>query len=120
MFMHYHALHTLFFFFPMPYVPAVFSLSLFLSFSLSLTHSHFNFLLMAPKNSIPSKNLIRNHGFSFSSSTPFPLDSIRFRDEKARDDFFENFSNWAIHSECQIILFDFPDTPLPGAFNSQG
>ena len=79
MFMHYHALHAFFFFFLVPYVPA---LSLSLSFSL---------LLVTPKKSIPSKNLIRRCGFSSSSSTPFLPDSVQFRDEKAEDDFLRTF-----------------------------
>jgi len=50
---------------------------------------------MAPKKSVPSKNLIR-HG---SSSSSFPLDFVRFCDKKARADFSKNFSDRAIHSE---------------------
>ena len=73
MFMHFHALHVPFSFFPMPYSFHCVSILLSLSFSL---------LIMAPKNSIPSKNPIR-HG---SSSSSFPPDSIRFRDEKAHSD----------------------------------
>ena len=97
----------LFSFFPMPYSFYCVSVLLFLSFSL---------LIMAPKKSIPSKSSIR-HG---SSSSSFPLDSIWFRDEKARNDFFENFSDRAIHSKHQVILFDFPNTPLPNSISSQG
>ena len=76
----------------MPYTPVV-----FLCFSSSL--SRFSFLLMAPKESVPSKNPIR-HLDSSSSSAPSLLDLVRFHDKKARDDFFENFSNRAIHSKC--------------------
>ena len=76
---------------------------------------------MAPKNFVPSKNLIRRRGSSSSSSSSSSLsNSIRFRDKKAQDDFFENFSDWAIHSECQVILSNFPNTLLPGAFSYQG
>ena len=53
--------------------------TMLLFFSLSLL---FSLLIMAPKNFIPSKNLIR-HG---SSSSSFPPDSIWFRDEKAHSD----------------------------------
>ena len=71
-----------------------------LSLSLPLSLSHFSFLLIAaPKKSITSKNPIRRRGFSTTSSAPFPFDSVRFCNEKARDDFFENFSNQVIHSE---------------------
>ena len=77
----------------MPYTPVV-----FLCFSSSL--SRFSFLLMAPKESVPSKNPIRHLNSSSSSSfAPFLLDLVRFHDEKARDDFFENFSDRAIHSK---------------------
>ena len=79
---------------------ALFSTVFLYFFSLSL--SQFSFLLMAPKNSIPSKNSIRCCGSSSSSSSYVPSipDSMRFHDEKARDDFFENFFEWGIHSEC--------------------
>ena len=94
--MHYHALHVVFFFFPMLYSPAV-----FLCFSIPFSLSLFSFLLMAPKKFVPSKNPIRRRGSSSSSSSSAPSlpDFVRFRDEKAQDDFFENFSNKAIHSK---------------------
>ena len=93
---------------------------MFLLCSLFLFSLSFSLLLMAPKNLVPSKNLIRHRGSSSSSSSsaPFPLNSVRFCDEKTWDDFFKNFSNWAIHSKCLVILSDFPDTPLPGVFSS--
>ena len=72
---------------------------------------------MAPKKYIPSKNLIRRGSFSSSS---FPSNFVQFRDEKAQDDFFENFSDQAINSEHQVILSDFLNTPLPDAFSSRG
>ena len=86
-----------------------------LSFSFSL-------LIMAPKKSILSKTSIcrGSSSSSSSSSSSFPSDSVRFCDEKAWDDFFANFSDRAIHLERQVILSDFPDTPLPGAFSSRG
>ena len=95
MFMYYHALHVIFFFFLVPYVSIVtLSLSSSLSLSLSLSLS-FSLLIMAPKKFVPSKNPIRRGSSSFS----FPLDSVQFHDEKARSDFFENFFDQAIHSE---------------------
>ena len=93
--MHLHALHVLFPSFPCLKVSVV-----FLLFSLSLS---FSFLIMAPKKSIPSKIPIRRG----SSSSSCPLESIRFRDEKARDDFFENFFDQAIHSKRQVICLIF-------------
>ena len=45
---------------------------------------------MAPKRkSALSQNPLRSEASSSADITPF---SIRFRDEKARSDFFENFS----------------------------
>ena len=85
----------------------------FVCFSLSLSLS-FSLLIKAPKKSVPSKNSIR-HG---SSSSSFPSDSVRFCNEKTRNNFFDNFSERAIHSECQVILSDFLDTPLPSAISS--
>ena len=105
MFMHFHKLHA---FFPSFLCLIVF---VFLFFSLSLS-----LLIMTPKKTIPSKNSIRRG----SSSSSFPPDFVWFRDEKTRNDFFENFSNRAIHSERHVILFDFSDTPLPGAISSRG
>ena len=90
MLMHYHAFHLLLSFFPMPYLLLVSSFS----FLLSLV----NFLSMAPKKSIPSKNFISFRGSSSSSSPSVP-NSVRFHDEKAKEDFYENFSNRAIHLE---------------------
>ena len=88
--MHYHALHVYFFLLsyalPLAVILCLSSLSLSLLISL---------LVMEPKKSVPSENLIRHD----SSSSSFPSDSIWFCDEKARDDFFENFSNWVIHLE---------------------
>ena len=72
---------------------------------------------MAPKKFVPSKNLIHHGSSSFFSA---PSDFVRFHDEKARYDFFENFSNRAIHSERQVILSNFPNTTPPGEFSSQG
>ena len=44
---------------------------------------------------------------------------IRFHDEKAKSDFFENFSWGGIHSECQVILSDFSNTDLPTVIHSR-
>ncbi|KAK9983387.1 hypothetical protein SO802_032912 [Lithocarpus litseifolius] len=66
---------------------------------------------MAPKRkSTPSQNPLC-FGASLSSD-PTPS-HLRFRDEKARKDFSENFSQRGIHSERQVILSDFFDTDLP-------
>ena len=85
MLMHLHALHVLF---PSFLCLKVFVVLLFFFLSLS-----FSLLIMEPKKYVPSKNPI-HHG---SLSSSFPFDSIRLCDEKARDDFYENFSNRVIH-----------------------
>ena len=56
---------------------------------------------------------------STSSSDPIPS-LARFCDDKARNDFSENFSRWVIHLECQVILSDFSDTDLPTFIYSRG
>lgn len=80
----------------------------------------FSFSNMAPRKFVPLKILISRCGSSFSSSLPFVPIRDRFRDLKSQKDFDENFCERAIHSECHVILFDFPDTLLPGVFSSRG
>ena len=74
---------------------------------------------MAPKRkSTSSQNLLRS-GASTSSFDPTPS-HVWFRDDKARKDFSENFSQQGIHLECQVILLDFFDTNLLTVIHSQG
>ena len=75
---------------------------------------------MAPKKSTPLKNPISYCGSSSFSSFPSIPDRVRFHDMDSQKDNVENFSDQAIHSECQVILPDFPNTPLLGAFSSRG
>ena len=73
---------------------------------------------MTPKRkSIPSQNPLR-----FGASISFDLtpSSVQFRDENAWKAFSENFSQWGIHFEWQVILADFADTDLPDVIHSQG
>ena len=91
-------------------------LPLFLSFS----HFYVS-CIMAPKcKSTPSRNPL--HSKASSSSSPFdPTPShVWFHDEKAKSDFFENFSQCGIHSECQVVLLDLSDTDLPTVIYSRG
>ena len=91
-------------------------LPLFLSFS-----PFYVSCVMAPKcKSTPSRNPL--HSKASSSSSPFdPTPShVWFHDEKAKSDFFENFSQCGIHSECQVVLSDFSDTDLPTVIYSRG
>ena len=53
---------------------------------------------MAPKKFVPSKNPISRRGF-FSSSSPFIPNSVRFRDVKVKQDFYENFFDQVTHSK---------------------
>ena len=117
MFMHSHA-----------YVPSILylvistvwdfydCLPLFLSFSPSYVNC-----VMAPKRkSTPSRNPLHS-GASSSSSPSDPTPShVWFHDEKAKSDFFENFSWRGIHSDRQVILLDFSDTDLPTVIYSKG
>ena len=91
-------------------------LSLFLSFSSSYVSC-----VMAPKcKSIPSRNPLRSGASSSSSpSNPTPFHG-RFRDEKAKSDFFENFPRRGIHSKRQVILSNFFDTDLRTITYSRG
>ena len=85
-------------------------LLLFLSFSLSYVS-----YVMAPKRKFTLSRNPLCSGSSSSSSSPFdPTPShIRFHDEKAKLDFFGNFSQHDIHLERQVIWLDFSNTDLP-------
>ena len=76
---------------------------------------------MAPKKSVPSKNPITHCGSSSSSSSlPSLFARDRFCDPDSQKDFDANFSDRVIHSEHQVILSNFLDTPLPSAFTTRG
>ena len=87
---------------------------LILSLSLSLSFVCVSMLLWhpnAPKcKSTMSWNPLHSRASTSSDPTPF---SVQFCDEKAKSDFFENFSRRGIHSERQVILSDSSDTDLP-------
>ena len=73
---------------------------------------------MAPKHkSAPSRNPL--HFKASFSSDPTPS-HVRFHDDKAHQDFSENFPRRGIHSECQVVLSDFSNTNLPTVINSRG
>ena len=72
---------------------------------------------MAPKcKSTPSWNPLCSRASTSFDPTPF---FVRFRDEKAKSNFFDNFSQRGIHFECQVILSDFFDTNLPTIIHSR-
>ena len=99
--------------FSFPYL-VLFVMVLFcLSPSLSLSSS----LRMTPKSkSTPSRNPLHSRA-SFSDPTPF---YVRFRDEKAHQDFSENFSKHGIHSKRRMILSYFSNTTLPIFIHNRG
>ena len=86
---------------------------LLVSFFPSLSNS----LCMAPKGkSTSSRNPLHSRA-SFSNPTPL---YVWFCDEKAHQDFLENFSQCGIHLERCVILLDFSDTALPTDIHSRG
>ena len=73
---------------------------------------------MAPKHKYTlSQNPFHSGASSSFDSTP---SHIQFRDEDAGKAFSENFSQWGIHFERQVILADFADTDLPDVIHSRG
>ena len=85
---------------------------LFLSLFLSLSHS----LCMAlMRKTTPSCNLLR-----FGASSSDHTLHVWFCDEKARQDFSENFSKRGIHSKRCMIFIGFFDTTLPTIIHSLG
>ena len=91
---------------------SVFSLSVSLSLSLS------NRLHMAPMH---KSTLVRNP-FHSRSSSPIDLPPlhVRFCNDKAHQDFSENFSKRGIHPEHHVILSDFADTTLVDVIHTWG
>ena len=90
--------------------------SFLLTLSLSLLFALACF--MAPKcKSTSSRNLLCSRASTSSDPTHF---SVWFDNEKAKSDFFENFSRRGIHLERQVILSDFSDTDLPTVIHSRG
>ena len=91
-------------------------LPLFLSFS----PSYVSCVTTLKHKSTPSRNPL-HFGASSSSSPSDPTPShILFCDEKAKLDFFRNFSRHSIHSEHQVILSNFSNTNLPTIIYSRG
>ena len=91
-----------------------FSVCVFLSLFPFLSVSCF----MAPKRkSTLSRNPLCSGASSSSDPTPF---HIWFHDDKAWQDFSENFSRQGIHSERQVILLDFSNIDLPTVIHSRG
>ena len=116
---HVHAffMHTFFLFLSILSMCCVLLCSLSLSFSLSFSLSLF---LIEPPYSTPTEEVhfgsepsSRFQVILFWYSRTFSPFHIQFRDEKANTNFFENFQAHGIHPECQVILSDFANIPLP-------
>ena len=76
---------------------------------------------MAPKQkSTPSRNPLHSRASSSSSPSDSTPSYVRFRDDKARKDFSENFARRGIHSESQVVLLDFFDNDLPTIIYNRG
>ena len=106
------------------FIDTYFTFSIFLHIELFWDFSNCLFLLpsvscvMAPKRkSTPSRNPLRFGASTFSDPTP---SHAWFHDEKAKSDFFENFSRRGVHSERQVILSKFSNTDLPIVIYSMG
>ena len=73
---------------------------------------------MAPK----LKSTLSQNPFCFGASTssdPTPS-QVRFCDDKAWQDFSENFSRQGVYSEHQVILLDFSNLDLSTVIHSRG
>ena len=74
--------------------------------------------VMGPKRKSTSFwNPLRSGASTSSDHTP---SHIQFRDEKAKTNFFKNFSKRDIHSECQVILSSFSNIDLPTVIHNRG
>ena len=118
MFMHFHAYVPSSFY--ICYIVSCWCFSDCLSLSLSFSVSYVSCVMAPKRKSIPSWNPLRSGASSFSSPSDPTLSHVRFRDEKAKLNFSENFSRCGIHSERQVILSDFSDTDLPTIIYSRG
>ena len=104
MFMHFHAYIPSSFYICYIVFCWCFSDCLSLSLSLSLSVSYIS-CVMAPKHkSIPSQNPLHSRASSSSSPSDPTPSHVRFRDEKAKSNFLENFSQQSIHSKCHCHL----------------
>ena len=106
-----HTLHSLY-----SYILTV--LVLFcVSLSLPLSLVYISYVMALNCKSTPSRNPLRSGASTSFDPTPSP---IRFSDDKAQQDFSENFSRRGVHSECQVILSDFSNTDLPTVIYNRG
>ena len=117
MFTHFHAYIPYYFYL---LILNMFGAFLIASLSLSLSLTYISCILAPKRKPIPSRNPLRSRASSSSSPSDPTPSHIQFRDEKAKSDFLENFSQRGIHLEHQVILSDFSDTNLPTVIYSRG
>ena len=98
----------------------LFGAFLIVSLSSSLFVSYISCIMAPKRKSTLSRNPHRFEASSSSSPSEPTPSHIRFRDEKAKLDFFENFSWRGIHLERQVILSNFSNTDLPTVIHSSG
>ena len=116
MFMHFSCIRTFFFLFLVSGYD-VFYVLFFSFLPLSLYRLD---CIMAPKcKSTPAQNPLRGSRSS-TSSNPLPPLHVRFLDEKAQKDLLENFQRRGVHSELQVILSNYIDTPLLTIIRTRG
>ena len=87
------------------------------SLSLPLSLVYVSCVMAPSRKSILSWNPLRSKEFTSSNPTP---PSVWFRDDKARQNFSENFSTRGVHLECQVILSNYFDTNLPTVIHNRG
>ena len=108
-------MHTYFTFSIFLYIDCIGTFAACLFLSLSLVYIS---CVMASKcKSTSSWNPLRFEASTSSDPTP---SHVQFCYEKAKSNFFENFSKRGVHSESQVILLDFSDTDLPTVIHSRG
>ena len=75
-----------------------------LSLSLSLPVSYISCVMAPKRKSIPSQNPLHSRASSSSSPSDPTPSHVRFRDDKAKSNFLENFSRQGILSKCHCHL----------------
>ena len=109
MLMHFHAYILYILYILIYWLYWCFSMCLFLSFSLVYVSC-----VVAPKRkSTPSRNPLHSEASTSSNHTP---SHVRFRDEKAKSDFFQNFSRQGVHLERQSFCRTSPTLTYPLSF----
>ena len=99
------------------HIDCVWCFSMCFSLPLSLSLVYVSWVMAPKRRSTPSQNHFCSRASTSSDPTP---SHVQFHDNKARQDFLENFSRQGIHSECQVIFLDFSNTNLPTIIHNRG